>query len=212
MKKIREGIFETNSSSSHAIGIAKNGLYSLESPLSLGKIEFLYGLKFDCDTNYFTSVNEKFTYLLLLIQELKHDDFQNVIKYLSKTLHEFGIKEIYYPENIIVKPSNRYGYIVEWKFDDKDVSYVRGGDTLVFALYNPQFEIKDKDSNFLNIILNPNNRTLLYNFLFDSRSFISTTSDEGDGIYLPMCDNKFEDLLTNKERKFIDNSYRLFYI
>ena len=35
MKKIREGIFETNSSSSHAIGIAKNGLYSLESPLSL---------------------------------------------------------------------------------------------------------------------------------------------------------------------------------
>lgn len=79
MKQIRKGVFETNSSSTHSICIAKDCEITIPS-----KIYFRFG-EFGWEEGTLQSVEEKASYLYTgLINCKRESDFENVLAILEK--------------------------------------------------------------------------------------------------------------------------------
>lgn len=153
MKKIRQNVFETNSSSTHSICIAKD--VELELPES---IHFEFG-EFGWENDTLYSMWEKASYLYTgFIANNRQEDFNNIVTILENK----GI-EVTYEEPIYSKHSYKDGdRVIEYTHCDN------GG------YIDHSYELID----FLNDIYS--DETKLLNFLFSSLSFIITGNDNDD--------------------------------
>lgn len=151
--KIRQGVWETNSSSTHSICIAKDTEINLPS-----EIKFEFGeFGWECDT--LSSIHEKASYLYTgLIANDRQEDFDNIVK----TLESKGI-EVEFEEAISEDRSytNSEGKTEEYKWW-KNAGYVDHSNEL---------------SSFLDDICSDENKLL--NYLFSYLSFIITSNDNG---------------------------------
>lgn len=155
MKLIRNGTFETNSSSTHAIAIVKNNSYKVPK-----NVNFNFG-EFGWEYAVYKETSDKASYLYTMIQYFDGEyvaDFDKKDGYISK------MKEYLDEEGIT------------YKFEEPTVSdygwsehgYVDHG------AYNPDIIeniLKDKETFF--------------RFLFDERSYVSTGNDNDRGYYIP---------------------------
>lgn len=147
VKNIRRGIFETNSSSTHSICIAKNA--ELIIPKTL-KVKFG---KFGWDYGVLDSTEKKISYLYTALQSLKRTE--NIEK-LKKVLSSEGIKASF--EKPIYKVMNK-GTTSEY-IDGINVGYVDHVDQLEPFLDDIFKDIKK-----------------LKSFLFSPLSYIVTGND-----------------------------------
>lgn len=153
MKKIRQQVFETNSSSTHSICIAKNAEITL--PKSL---HFCFGeFGWECDTLY--SVSEKASYLYTgLIANGRQTDFDNIVK----TLQSKGI-EVTFEAPIYKTHTYEHEGQIKSYTSTKNGGYVDHGDELA-SLENAICGDEDK----------------LLSYLFSDLSFIITGNDNDD--------------------------------
>lgn len=154
IKKIRKGVFETNSSSTHSICIAK------EAELTIPKsLHFHFGeFGWECDT--LQSVGEKASYLYTgLIANERKEDSDKIIQ----ILRDKGI-EVYVEEPIYEKNSytNSEGKLVEYKYG-KNTGYV---------------DHSNEMADFLNAVCEDEEKLMRY--LFSDLSFIITGNDNDD--------------------------------
>lgn len=155
MKLIRNGTFETNSSSTHAIAIVKDNDYKVPKNVS-----FNFG-EFGWEYTVYRSTSDKASYLYTMIQYFDGEyvaEFNNKNEYISKIkeyLDEEGITYEFEESTV-----NDYGW--------DEHGYVDHG------LDNPDIVddiLKDKETFF--------------RFLFDERSYVSTGNDNDRGYYIP---------------------------
>lgn len=151
MKQIRKGVFETNSSSVHAICITKNSNnYYVPDELHFGFGEF--GWQFDT----YDSVSDKASYLWTAICSL-YDDLESVE--LIKGKIEDWIKSSY-PDTVIT-----------FSMPTKDENW----NLLEFDGY---IDHSEDTRDFVDYVLeNANN---LFDYLFDYDSFIATGNDNSE--------------------------------
>lgn len=152
MKKIRKSVFETNSSSTHSICIAK-----CDEELTIPKsLHFEFG-EFGWQYSTLQSINEKASYLYTgFISEGREDDaFLKIFEVLrSKGIEVTAEKPIY--EMYIY--TNHRGELVEVKLNQ-----------------NGYIEDSGELNDFLNDICKDENK--LMNYLFSDLSFIITGND-----------------------------------
>lgn len=154
MKKIRKGVFETNSSSTHSICIAKD--VELEFPKSLN---FSFGeFGWECDT--LKSMEEKASYLYTgLIANERNEDVEKIFSLLRSKGIELTVEEPIYETHSY---NNTEGKLVEYT-SGKNVGYVDHSDDM---------------ASFLNAICEDESK--LMNYLFSDLSFIITGNDNDD--------------------------------
>lgn len=109
---IRKGVFETNSSSTHAIAIAKEKVESYPESLT-----FDLG-NFGWEVNYYYCPEEKASYLytaiaLLYLYSEEKEKFIEAIEKINKTLAKKGVNCIFNHLDEFYKDS----YKVLWKYD-----------------------------------------------------------------------------------------------
>lgn len=154
MKQIRKSVFETNSSSTHSICIAKD--VELIIPKS---IHFEFG-EFGWEYNTLRSISEKASYLYtgLIVQNRNQDTEQ-----IFDTLRNKGIDvTAEKPLTEIRSYTNLDGELVEYNYSE-NTGYV---------------DHSYKLTNFLNAICQDENK--LMNYLFSDLSFIITGNDNED--------------------------------
>lgn len=155
MKTIRKNVFETNSSSTHAICIAKES-NNMDIP---EKIEIdLSNYEFGWEFNEIYGYNSKLAYILIGI--LDYNDIVEAstkVKDLLLILKEFGVKSV----KIVGMKMKMYST------DFNCPTY--------FDCYDGYVDHSDELSEFIDIILQDEN--LLKRYLFDGDSFIATGND-----------------------------------
>jgi hypothetical protein len=150
MKKIRQGVFETNSSSTHSICIAKEAELTLPKSLAFTFGEFGWGY------DRLSSTGEKASYLYTgLMANGKKDECDTIFDVLRSKGIEVAAEEPIY-EKYTYEGSNGKEYIEN------------GG----------HVDHSDELSDFLNAVCNDENK--LMNFLFSDLSFILTGNDNDD--------------------------------
>lgn len=98
-KKIRRGVFETNSSSVHAVCISNEEEYIL--PVCV--VRFKYG-HFGWEHSILTTVEEKASYLyscLYYVFDVDNKLWEKYVKFICETLKEHNV-EVEFDDNIIV--------------------------------------------------------------------------------------------------------------
>jgi hypothetical protein len=154
MKQIRQVVFETNSSSTHSICIAKDATLTIPESLHF---EF-EGFGWECSE--ISSLQSKANYLYTgLINEERQEDADKIIQFLK----DKGI-EVTAEEPIFIKKSytNSLGKLVEYN-EWQNAEYIDHSGEL---------------SEFLDDICNDENK--LINYLFSDLSFIITGNDNDD--------------------------------
>lgn len=165
MKQIRIGVFETNSSSVHAICIATNP-EKLDTPKMMATDFGEFGWEWDrIDTP-----NEKLSYALTALFDAHYNDYNFVVdkvKQLKDWLNEDGIK--YSAWSTMSVSEAVFGKGLYWDEDywHHDGYLDHGGEAKEFVDY--VFASKDN----------------MWNFLFSDESFVLTGNDnsESDGHY-----------------------------
>ncbi len=153
-KQIRQGVFETNSSSTHSICIAKNA--HLEIPKEL---HFEFG-EFGWECNTLNSLQEKASYLYTgLIAENRKEDSDRIIEMLKSKGIDVTVEEPVY-EDRSYKDSE--GKLVEYT-SGVNIGYIDHSD-----------DLKD----FHEAICSDDDKVM--NFLFSPLSFIITGNDNDD--------------------------------
>jgi len=154
MKQIRKGVFETNSSSTHSICIAKD--VEITTPKSL---HFSFGeFGWECDT--LQSLEEKASYLYTgLVANGRKEDFDKIAKLLKDkgidvTADEANFKESSY--------TGSDGNLVTYTYAD-NAGYV---------------DHSDEMTDFLNAVCG--NEDNLMNYLFSDLSFVITGNDNDE--------------------------------
>ena len=107
---IREGVFETNSSSVHSLSVYKGNPETYRIP---EKVELtLYDYRFGWEEKTYCCWDDKLAYLYLIADSMDYDKEPEMRTKLNAMLHSFGVKEIEVsPEQ---NPDGRYfdyGYI-----------------------------------------------------------------------------------------------------
>lgn len=154
MLKIRQGVFETNSSSTHSICIAKKAGLSIPKHVYFDFGEFGW----ECDT--LRSLSEKASYLYTgLIANDRKDDFDKVKNVLTSRGVEVTMEEPIYSMRSYTDAAGKQ---LEYK-SGENVGYVDHSD-----------QLKD----FLDAICSDERKLL--NFLFSDLSFIITGNDNDD--------------------------------
>lgn len=149
-KQIRKGVFETNSSSTHSICIAKN--VELAIPQSL---HFEFG-EFGWERDMLYSVGEKASYLYTgLMANGRKDDFDKILSILKDKGVEVSAEEPIY---------KKYTYK-----GNSGGEYIDNGGYV---------DHSDEMGSFLNAICEDEGR--LMNYLFSDMSFIITGNDNDD--------------------------------
>jgi len=154
MKQIRQGVFETNSSSTHSICIAKDA--DLTIPNSL---HFEFG-EFGWERDTLQSVNEKASYLYTgLIAQERNVDAEKIFE----TLRGKGI-DVTAEQRLVETRSytNAEGEVVTYNHSDNE-GYVDHSHDL---------------EEFLNAVCEDENKLMSY--LFSNLSFIITGNDNDD--------------------------------
>lgn len=153
-KQIRSGVFETNSSSVHAICISTGGVLNIPE-----KINF-YGGSYGWEYETLDTVNEKASYLYSCIASSVNsfDTLQQYIRFIVETLKEVGVKYIdFEPLEIHV---GSWGDDAELWFSGKDDCYVDHGSAT---------------REFVEAVCT--NKDYLLNYLFDYKSYVLTGND-----------------------------------
>ena len=152
---IRKGVFETNSSSTHAICVAKTDKINIPEKIEVNLKDYEFG--WECDKR--DSVDEKIAYLLIGILNYKSlNKASKQINQLIMMLTDIGVKDI----RISGIEIHSYGSTKEPYFDTWD-GYIDHGNELGF---------------FIETLLG--NSKLLEQYLFNSDSFILTGNDNDD--------------------------------
>lgn len=153
-KQIRQGVFETNSSSTHSICIAKDA--KLTIPRS---IHFEFGeFGWECDT--LQSLGEKACYLYTgLIANDRKDDADNIIQILKDKGISVTAEEPIYEKNCY---TNSDGKLVEY-VSGQNIGYV---------------DHSGEMTSFLNAVCEDESKLMRY--LFSDLSFIITGNDNDD--------------------------------
>lgn len=145
--QVRTGVFETNSSSTHAICIAKE---PVDFDGTIKTITFNIG-EFGWELDKLDTPNIKASYLYTAIYSLYYDEeIKESLEFIKQTLESVGIEAIFNtPKFINYDNGDKYlsGYI----------DHVNKADTLLKAL------LSDRDR--------------LLSFLLSSKSFIATGND-----------------------------------
>ena len=155
MIAIREGVFETNSSSTHAICVAKTNNINIPEEIKVN----LHDYEFGWEEDKRDSVDEKIAYILIGILDCM--EFNNAVEKVKKlimSLRECGVKSI----EISGIEIHAYGSSSEPYFYTWD-GYVDHGNELCY---------------FIEALLE--NSKLLEQYLFNSDSFILTGNDNDD--------------------------------
>lgn len=141
-KKIRDGVFETNSSSSNSLSIEpwRDGLVV---PERLSYVELEMGRTFE-----HKGYNERFTVLLSLCGSA--DD---VFKLCYKC-YQFGVKEIVLPnpDNYTCYGNSDYIHVSAGEIDDSEYELrecLKDDELLKGWLFNPDSEVSGQDDNYL---------------------------------------------------------------
>lgn len=150
MKKIRKGVFETNSSSTHSICIAKDAQLTMPNELHFSFGEFGW----ECDT--LSSVSEKASYIYTgLIANGRREDFEKISDILTGRGIEVTAEEPIY---------KKYTY--------------EGSDGGEYVENGGHIDHSDELQAFLNAICEDEAKLLSY--LFSDLSFIITGNDNDD--------------------------------
>lgn len=175
--QIRKGVFETNSSSTHAIVIKNDSTINTYPE----KVEFKLG-EFGWEYDNYNDVETKASYLWTAIVGLAKeganiDGYDNnnytvndFVKYITDTLAEYNITAEF-PHNY--KKLKSYTWLNGNKESFYNIFTDKEGNEIDYYIDH----IRDLDS-FLNIILT--NKNLLMSYLFDTNSFIVTGNDNDD--------------------------------
>lgn len=159
MKQIRRSLFETNSSSTHAITIANNSEDDFKN--NLPKVLELELGEFGWEYDRYQTIFERASYLFTAI--VYNGWVEEYMPKLVDTLKKWDV-EVEYPKLKRVQSEydkNYYYWVIESKPDE--YFYIDHGG-----------ELKD----FLEDIFN--DETLLMNYLFSPESFIATGNDNSD--------------------------------
>lgn len=155
-RQIRNGVFETNSSSTHSICIAKNPATLLPIPECLDFEFNSYGWEED----KLTSVREKVRYLYTCIGYLESEQkIKEVLQFIVKTLQKHGVKHIYFDSFEFYVCCDYNGNIETFIYPGRDGSIDHG----------------DETTEFVEDVCSDENK--LINFLFSDQSFILTGND-----------------------------------
>ena len=168
--QIRKGVFETNSSSTHAISIRNNSVgnnYPEEVSFELGT----FGWEYDHYNDTHTKASYLWTAIVCLAKEggniegdinYSVDDF---VKYITETLSQY---------NIIAKFPHNYKTMKSY-----------GGEEHMYNIFHdkdgnkPKYWIDHCDlSEFLNAMMS--HQDLLMSYLFDDDSILITGNDNDD--------------------------------
>lgn len=167
--QIRQGVFETNSSSTHAISIIKKSNIK-EYP---DKVIFDKG-EFGWDFDIYFSTSDKAAYLwesIIGYYSNNIDKIKECMCVITETLEKYGIKAIFVYDDITMH-TRTYG-------DDKTYTYT------CVTCKNAE---GDKDDGYIDHTeeLGPFiesvvfNEQRLLNYLFDYNSYVSTGNDNSD--------------------------------
>lgn len=150
-KQIRQGAFETNSSSCHAIAIAKDDYFDIPEEISFNFGE--YG--WECDT--YRSRKDRANYLYTCLGYMGESDVKKYVKFIIKTLKSHGVK-IRHMEDFKFGPCY---------WDDKTDFFIQPG--------NGYVDHGDEAREFVEAVCSDEDRLLRY--LFSDKSFIMTGND-----------------------------------
>lgn len=154
MKKIRQNVFETNSSSTHSICIAKNVELSLPK-----SIYFQFGeFGWECDTLYSTGEKASYLYTGMIANGRKDDFFDKIVKIIESKGIEVECEEPIYKDNSY-----------EWQGKKVEYTSVENGGYV---------DHSDELSTLENALLADEDK--LMNYLFSDLSFIITGNDNDD--------------------------------
>ena len=154
-RQIRQSCFETNSSSTHAICIATDGIRK-QIPET---INFYFG-DYGWEWRTLTTISDRASYLYTCLMYMNLDEIEKCTTFILETLKKYGVKEINF-ENFEVNVSNFSGHI--WLTTKNDNYIDHGSDTIDFA----KAVCSDEQ--------------LLLDYLFGEHSFIQTGNDNDDG-------------------------------
>lgn len=164
---IRKGVFETNSSSTHAICVAKTGTFEeIPNKIEIDLNDYEFGWEF---AGYFTA-EEKLAYLLFGILHYKYSilingrfeenpnhikEVTNKFEKLGKLLKKIGVETLYV--------NGIYFYVGKYGFNINTNGYVDHANEL---------------EDFVDEMLS--SEELLKEYLFNPRSYIATGNDNDD--------------------------------
>lgn len=155
-RQIRQGVFETNSSSTHAICIATNTQYNIPK-----RIEFGFG-NFGWSVDKLTSRRERADYLYTCIAYAENNEkMKEYINFIIETLSKHGVEDIDL-ENFEYHVYEYGGKLFDY-FTPMDDCYVDHG---------------DEAREFVEAVCS--DEKLLLDYLFSDGSFILTGNDNDD--------------------------------
>ena len=155
-RQIRQGVFECNSSSTHAIAIATDTEYSFPD-----KVEFGFG-DFGWEFDVLASRRERANYLYTCLAYVRDiDRLKEYIRFIHRTLKKNGVETFFEDFKLSV-----YG----WNSDDVEF-YIEPNDGYV--------DHGDETRAFVEAVCS--DEKLLLDYLFSDKSYILTGNDN-DGI------------------------------
>ena len=163
-RQIRQGVFETNSSSTHTISISKKNNGVLDK-LSNSTVEFVSG-EFGWEFEVYNDTYSKASYLWTAIVKYYEDQckIENIKNNIEKVLDSKGIKCIFEP------------YIVSKSSDGKYTWY----DFERFAYIDHEYNLGEFLSGLFPNEGEDVNEELLLSYLFNPNSYVETGNDNDD--------------------------------
>ena len=155
-RQIRQRVFETNSSSTHSICIAKNPVL-LDPPETF---EFKCG-EFGWEVDRCSSIKEKASYLYTGLGYLKDlNQIRDYMQFIKDTLKEYGVEDVWFDD-----------FRVCWSSSYENVSfYIKPN--------NGYIDHGEEVVGFVKDVCSDKNKLL--NYLFSDQSFILTGNDNDD--------------------------------
>ena len=158
-RQIRQRVFETNSSSTHSICIAKNPVL----PEPPDTFEFRCG-DFGWEVDKYSSIREKANYLYTGLGYLEDlNQIRDYIQFIKNTLKEYGVEDVWFGD-----------FRICWHslWDDEDISFY-------ISPNNGYIDHGEEIRDFVKDVCSDKNKLLSY--LFSEKSFILTGNDN-DGL------------------------------
>jgi hypothetical protein len=191
MKIIRKNVFETNSSSCHALSISKevnDENYSLDDSLDH---DYEFG-RDEC--RLVQTWDEKLAYSYMIVKEFKDKDTIKMFKDNVNEIYDNIYKIVKYkPFEVDPKPNDIFKSI-DTKKRIEDCCYHSSNDFYPYVDHMEDF----KDNGFLDKILT--DKDFLMRFLFSHKSYITVGSDEERGYNLKTIGFEYD-----YEDKYINN-------
>ena len=154
-RQIRHGVFETNSSSTHAICIS-----TLDEELSIPEtIEFGFG-DYGWEFDTLCSKRDRANYLYTCLAYFSWDKVKEYIEFIRKTLKSAGVHNIY--------------------FDDLRVAVSTWGDEKAEYWIKPDGYVDHGAEAYEFVKAVCSNEKLLLNYLFSNKSYILTGNDNDE--------------------------------